>query len=53
MRTLLPTRKQLVREISRHVLRLQKTLEDTNIKLDSVLTDVMGKSGRAIIEALN
>ena len=52
MRTLLRTRKQLVRENSRHVLRVQKTLEDANIKLDSVLTDVMGKSGRAIIEAL-
>jgi transposase len=52
MRTLLRTRKQLVRENSRHVLRVQKTLEDANIKLDSVLTDVMGKSGRTIIEAL-
>ena len=35
MRTLLRTRKQLVRECSRHVQRLQKTLEDANIKLDS------------------
>jgi transposase len=52
MRTLLRTRKQLVRENSRHVLRVQKTLEDANIKLDSLLSDVMGKSGRAIIEAL-
>jgi hypothetical protein len=34
------------------VLRVQKTLEDANIKLDSVLTDLMGKSGRAMIEAL-
>jgi len=52
MRNLLRTRKQLVREQSSHVLRVQKTLEDANIKLDSVLTDLMGKSGRAIIEAL-
>jgi transposase len=52
MRTLLRTRKQLVREQSRHVQRVQKTLEDANIKLDSVLSDVMGKSGRAMIEAL-
>ena len=52
MRTLLRTRKQLVREQSSHVLRVQKTLEDANIKLDSVLSDVMGKSGRAMIEAL-
>ena len=52
MRNLLRTRKQLVREQSSHVQRVQKTLEDANIKLDSVLTDLMGKSGRAMIEAL-
>ena len=52
MRTLLRTRKQLVRESSRHVQRLQKTLEDANIKLDSVISDVMGLSGRKMIEAL-
>ena len=45
MRNLLRTRKQLVREQSSHVLRVQKTLEDANIKLDSVLSDLMGKSG--------
>ena len=32
--------------------RLQKTLEDANIKLSSVLADVTGVSGRAIVEAL-
>ena len=52
MRTLLRTRKQLVRECSRHVQRLQKTLEDANIKLDSVISDVIGLSGRRMIEAL-
>ena len=52
MRNLLRTRKQLVREQSSHVLRVQKILEDANIKLDSVLTDLMGKSGLAMIEAL-
>jgi transposase len=52
MRDLLRTRKQLVRERSRHVQRLQKTLEDANIKLDSVISDVMGLSGRKMIEAL-
>ena len=52
MRNLLRTRKQLVREQSSHVLRVQKTLEDANIKLDSVLSDLMGTSGRAMIEAL-
>jgi len=38
MRTLLRTRKQLVHEKARHILRIQKTLEDANIKLDSVIT---------------
>jgi hypothetical protein len=33
------------------VLRAQKTLEDANIKLDSLLSDLMGKSGRAMIAA--
>jgi len=52
MRTLLRTRKQIVREKSSHILRSQKTLEDANIKLDSVITDIMGLSGRKMIEAL-
>jgi transposase len=52
MRTLLRTRKQLSREKSSHILRIQKTLEDANIKLDSVITDIMGMSGRKMIEAL-
>src|SRR6201997_5287961 len=52
MRTLLRTRKQLVRECSRHVQRLQKTLEDANIKLASVISDIIGLSGRRMIEAL-
>jgi transposase len=52
MRTLMRTRKQLVREQSRHILRIQKTLEDANIKLDSVITDIIGVSGRKMIEAL-
>ena len=52
LRTLLRTRKQLVREKASHILRVQKTLEDANIKLDSVITDVMGMSGRAMMEAL-
>jgi transposase len=52
MRSLMRTRKQLVREQSSHVLRVQKTLEDANVKLESVLSDLMGKSGRAVLEAL-
>jgi transposase len=52
LRALLRTRKQLVRERAGHVQRLQKTLEDANLKLASVLTDITGLSGRAILEAL-
>jgi transposase len=52
MRDLLRTRKQLVRERSSHTQRIQKTLEDANIKLDSVVTDILGLTGRRIIQAL-
>src|ERR1700733_4300723 len=52
LRDLTRTRKQLVREISQHSLRIQKTLEDANLKLGSVLSDVLGKSGRAILAAV-
>lgn len=52
MRDLLRTRKQLVRERASHVQRIQKTLEDANIKLDCVVTDILGLSGRRILEAL-
>jgi transposase len=52
LRDLTRTRRQLVRQRIRHVQRIQKVLEDANIKLDSVISDVLGKSGRAIVEAL-
>jgi transposase len=52
MRALLRTRKQLVREQASHVQRIQKTLEDANLKLGSVLTQIIGVSGRAILQAL-
>lgn len=52
MRTLMRTRKQLVRERAQHVQRIQKTLEDANIKFASVVSDVTGTSGRAIVRAL-
>src|SRR5208283_4559685 len=45
-------RNQFGRERSSHIQRLQKTLEDANIKLDSVITDIIGLSGRRMIEAL-
>ena len=43
LRDLARTRKQLVREVAQHSLRLQKTLEDANIKVASVLSEVLGK----------
>ena len=49
----LRTRKQLTRErTSPSVSRLQKTLDDANIKPGSVICDIVGQSGRAMIEAL-
>src|SRR5262245_4926618 len=52
LRELTRTRKQLVREIVQHTQRIQKTLENANIKLDCVISDILGKTGRAILEAL-
>src|SRR3981081_31831 len=52
LRVLLRTRKQLVRELSRHTQRIHKTLEEANIKLTSELSDVLGKSGRAMLNAM-
>jgi transposase len=52
LRSLMRTRKQLGREQTRHVQRIQKTLTEANIKLDSVICDIMGWSGRRIIEAI-
>lgn len=52
LRSLLRARKQLTHEQTRHVQRIQKTLEEANIKLDSVISDIMGVSGRRMIEAM-
>ncbi len=52
LRELVRYRKSLIRERATEVNRVQKVLEGANIKLASVATDVMGKSGRAMLEAL-
>jgi len=52
LRDLVRYRKSLTDERVRAVNRLQKILESSNIKLSSVATDVMGVSGRAMLEAL-
>ena len=52
VRDLTRTRTQLAREIAQHIQRIQKTLEDANIKLTSVISDIMGMSGRRILKAM-
>jgi transposase len=52
LRDLTRTRRQLVHEVARHVLRIQKTLEDANLKLTHVISNIVGVSGRAILNAL-
>jgi transposase len=52
LRALLRTRKQFVRERTRHAQRIHKTLEDANIKIDCELSDILGRSGRAMLEAM-
>jgi len=52
LRELTRRRKTLVRDRQREVGRLHKTLEDTGIKLDCVATDILGKSGRSMLDAL-
>src|ERR1700758_1701498 len=52
LRDLTRTRTQLTRELARHVQRIQKTLEDANIKLVSAISDIVGMSGRRILKAM-
>ncbi len=52
LRDLTRTRTAIIRERSREVQRLEKLLEDAGIKLSSVASDILGVSGRAMLEAL-
>ena len=52
LRDLTRTRKQLTRERAAHVQRIDKVLQGANLKLGSVLSNIMGQSGRAILDAL-
>ncbi|NTU66034.1 MAG: IS110 family transposase [Chloroflexi bacterium] len=52
LRDLTRYRTRLIDDHSREVNRVQKVLEDANLKLASVASDVMGVSGRAILEQL-
>jgi transposase len=52
LRDLTRTRKQLVRELAQHTQRIEKTLEDCNLKLGAVISHIIGVSGRAILDAI-
>ncbi|MDQ0605171.1 transposase [Streptomyces canus] len=52
LRDLTRRRTELLRSAGREIQRLEKELEDTGMKLTSVLTDVAGKTGRTILAAL-
>jgi len=52
LRELLRYRRSLIQERTREVNRIQKVLEGANIKLGSVASDVLGVSGRAMLQAI-
>jgi transposase len=52
LRDLSRYRKRLIQEHTSECQRIQKTLEDAGIKLDSVASDVLGVSGRLMLQAL-
>jgi hypothetical protein len=39
-------------EVAQHTLRIQKTLEDANLKITGVITDIRGASGRVMLQAI-
>ena len=53
LRDLMRYRKTLVQERADEVNRLQKVLETANVKLASVVTSVLGKSGRDMLDAID
>jgi transposase len=52
LRAYLRQRGNLIRSASRHVLHMQKALEQMNLKLTEVLSDITGKTGWAILRAI-
>ena len=52
IRNLTRHRDNLIKSCSREVLHLQKEMEQMNLKLDNVFSDILGKSGQAIIKAI-
>ena len=52
IRNLVRHRDALIKSSSREVLHIQKAMEQMNLKLDNVFSDILGKSGQAIINAI-
>jgi transposase len=52
LRTLVRYRRTLVEDSSRFVNRIQKSLELMNIKFHTVISDIVGKTGKAVLEAI-
>ena len=52
VRDLTRTRTQLAREVAQHIQRIQKTLENAKSKLTSVISNIIGTSGRRILKAM-
>lgn len=52
LRTFVRFRRTLVQDSTRYILRMQKSLELMNIKVHTVISDIVGKTGTAIIEAI-
>lgn len=52
LRDLTRTRRKLVEEMTRQKNRVQKTLQDANVKLSSVVSNVFGVTGESMIKAL-
>src|SRR5437867_2155035 len=52
MRNIVRHRKSLTQESSRFILRMQKALENMNIKIHTVISDITGKTGTAIVNAI-
>ena len=52
LRSYVRNRQRLIKDRARCVQHMQKALQQMNVKLDSVLSDISGKSGMAVIEAI-
>jgi transposase len=52
LRTLVRYRRALVQDMSRFINRMQKSLELMNIKFHTIISDITGKTGKAVLEAI-